>query len=60
MRDTSASGCPTRRPGGYVSYDTKQGTFHLTAEQSFALAHEGCPAFIPGAFQVATAAIKDG
>jgi SAM-dependent methyltransferase len=45
--------------GGYVSYDAKEDTFHLTAEQSFALAQEGSPAFIPGAFQVATAAIKD-
>jgi SAM-dependent methyltransferase len=45
--------------GGYVSYDATQDTFHLTAEQSLALAQEGSPAFIPGAFQLATAAIKD-
>ena len=45
--------------GGYVSYDAERDAFHLTPEQSFALAQEGSPAFIPGAFQVATAAIKD-
>src|ERR1700761_5876129 len=45
--------------GGYVSYDAEQDTFFLSPEQSFALAQEGSPAFIPGAFQVATAAIKD-
>jgi len=44
--------------GGYVSYDAER-AFHLTPEQSFALAQEGSAAFIPGAFQVATAAIKD-
>jgi len=45
--------------GGYVSYDSGLDAFHLSAEQSFALAQEQSPAFIPGAFQVATAAIKD-
>jgi len=43
--------------GGYVSYG--DGRFHLTPEQSFALAQEGSPAFVPGAFQVATALTKD-
>jgi SAM-dependent methyltransferase len=45
--------------GGYVSYDSDQNAFSLTPEQSFALAQEGSPAFIPGAFQVATALTKD-
>ena len=45
--------------GGYISYDRATEEFFLTPEQSFALAQEGSPAFIPGAFQVATAAIKD-
>jgi SAM-dependent methyltransferase len=44
---------------GYVSYDPGSEAFFLTPEQSLALAQEGSPAFIPGAFQVATAAIKD-
>jgi SAM-dependent methyltransferase len=45
--------------GGYVSYDPGREEFFLTPEQSLALAQEGSPAFVPGAFQVATAAIKD-
>jgi SAM-dependent methyltransferase len=45
--------------GGYVSYDPASGRFSLTPEQSLALAQEGSPAFIPGAFQVATALTKD-
>jgi SAM-dependent methyltransferase len=45
--------------GGYVSYDAHSGTFHLSPEQAFALAQEGSPAFVPGAFQVATALTKD-
>jgi SAM-dependent methyltransferase len=44
---------------GYVGYDPQAEEFFLTPEQSFALAQEGSPAFVPGAFQVATAAIKD-
>ena len=45
--------------GGYVTYDARRATFSLSPEQSFALAQEGSPAFVPGAFQLATAAIKD-
>jgi 2-polyprenyl-3-methyl-5-hydroxy-6-metoxy-1,4-benzoquinol methylase len=45
--------------GGYVSYDAEEQVFFLTPEQSLALAQEGSPAFVPGAFQLATALIKD-
>jgi SAM-dependent methyltransferase len=45
--------------GGYVSYDPAQEQFFLSPEQSLALAQEGSPAFMPGAFQVATALVKD-
>ena len=45
--------------GGYVSYDLGHGTFSLLPEQAFALAQENSPAFVPGAFQLATALIKD-
>jgi SAM-dependent methyltransferase len=45
--------------GGYVSYDGASDRFWLSPEQSLALAQEGSPAFIPGAFQVATALTKD-
>jgi SAM-dependent methyltransferase len=45
--------------GDYVSYDTDTGEFFLSPEQSVALAQEGDPSFVAGAFQVITAAIKD-
>ncbi len=45
--------------GGYVSYEAEGDVFFLSPEQSLALAQEGSPAFVPGAFQLATAAIKD-
>jgi 2-polyprenyl-3-methyl-5-hydroxy-6-metoxy-1,4-benzoquinol methylase len=44
--------------GGYVTYDSKSGKFSLSEEQAFALADENSPAFLPGAFQVALAAVK--
>ena len=43
---------------GYVDYDPVTQRFSLSEEQSFALAQEGSPAFIPGAFQVAVAQFK--
>jgi SAM-dependent methyltransferase len=43
--------------GGYVSY--REDRFWLSPEQSLALAQEGSPAFVPGAFQLATSLIKD-
>ncbi|HWW19791.1 MAG TPA: class I SAM-dependent methyltransferase, partial [Steroidobacteraceae bacterium] len=43
---------------GYVEYDPKSAAFSLTEEQAFALADEGSPAFIPGAFQIAVAQFK--
>jgi hypothetical protein len=44
--------------GGYVNYDAANGKFHLSEEQAFAMADESSPVFLPGAFQVALAAIK--
>ncbi len=43
--------------GGYVTYT--DGAFCLSPEQSLALAQEGSPAFVPGAFQLATSLVKD-
>ncbi len=43
---------------GYVEYDAAAQRFHMTEEQVFALATEGSPAFIPGAFQVTLGALK--
>jgi SAM-dependent methyltransferase len=44
---------------GYVSYDPTSGRFFLSEEQEFALAHEDGPMYLPGAFQVMVAAVKD-
>jgi len=44
--------------GGYVTYDSASGLYSLTEEQDFTLANEASPAFLPGAFQVAVAAVK--
>jgi SAM-dependent methyltransferase len=43
---------------GYVEYDPATQRFSMTEEQSLALAQEGSPAFIPGAFQVTIALFK--
>jgi len=43
---------------GYVTYEPTTGRFLLSEEQAFALANDDSPAFLPGAFQLATSAIK--
>ncbi len=43
---------------GYVQYEPKGELFSLSEEQAFALAQEGSPAFVPGAFQIAVAQFK--
>lgn len=42
----------------YVCYDPESERFSLSEEQAFALAEEGSPAFIPGAFQIAVDQFK--
>jgi SAM-dependent methyltransferase len=44
---------------GYVTYDPDGERFSLSEEQAFALAHEDGPMYLPGAFQVMVAAVKD-
>jgi SAM-dependent methyltransferase len=44
---------------GYVTYDPATQRFALAPEQALALAQDNSPAFIPGAFQLAAALIKD-
>jgi SAM-dependent methyltransferase len=44
---------------GYVTYDPATERFALPPEQALALAVDDSPAFIPGAFQLAAALIKD-
>jgi SAM-dependent methyltransferase len=39
--------------GGYVTYNAVTNKFSLTEEQSFALANEDSPAYLPGAFELA-------
>jgi SAM-dependent methyltransferase len=43
---------------GYVNFDPTTQQFSMTEEQALALAEEGSPAFIPGAFQIAVAQFK--
>ena len=45
--------------GGYVTYDAATERFRLTPEQAMALADEDSPAYLPGAFQLAAAVVKD-
>ena len=44
--------------GGYVSYNPLTRAFSLSEEQAFTLAEEGGPAYLPGAFELALAALK--
>ena len=44
--------------GGYVTYDPNAEKFYLTEEQACTLADDNSPAFLPGMFQVALAAVK--
>ncbi|HTR34637.1 MAG TPA: class I SAM-dependent methyltransferase [Bryobacteraceae bacterium] len=45
--------------GGFVTYDPGTQTFELPNEQAFALAVEDSPAYLPGAFHIVSAIIKD-
>src|SRR5690348_8912342 len=45
--------------GGYVTYDASKQTFTLPEEQAFALAVEDSPAYLPGAFHIVSAIMKD-
>lgn len=44
--------------GGYVSYDAANQTYFLSEEQTFALADETSPAYLPGAFLLAVSAVR--
>jgi SAM-dependent methyltransferase len=43
---------------GFVAYDAALDRFHLTPEQAMAFAIPDSPAYLPGSFQVALAAVK--
>ncbi|MGH9230235.1 MAG: methyltransferase domain-containing protein [Acidimicrobiales bacterium] len=44
---------------GYVDYDAEGATFRLPPEHAALLIDRGAPVFIPGAFQLAAAGVKD-
>src|SRR6476661_7536344 len=44
---------------GYVEYDAEDERFHLTPEQAACLADRESPTFLPGAFYIAAACLKD-
>jgi SAM-dependent methyltransferase len=45
--------------GGYVEYDAAERRYTLPAEHSIVLADENSPYFMPGAFQLMTASVRD-
>jgi 2-polyprenyl-3-methyl-5-hydroxy-6-metoxy-1,4-benzoquinol methylase len=45
--------------GGFITYDAAARSFTLPDEQAFALAVEDRPAYLPGAFQIISALMKD-
>jgi SAM-dependent methyltransferase len=45
--------------GGYVTYNAADKSFTLPDEQAFALAMPDSPAYLPGAFHIISAVIKD-
>jgi SAM-dependent methyltransferase len=46
--------------GGFVTYDPATKRYELPAEQAMVLANENSPAFVGGAFELATATLKSG
>ena len=45
--------------GGYVEYDPEDGRYRLPPEHAVVLADESSPFFMPGAFQLMTASVRD-
>ncbi len=45
--------------GGYVNYDSATGKYVMTTEQTFTLANEDSPVYIPGAFYIVSSVYKD-
>jgi SAM-dependent methyltransferase len=44
---------------GYINYDAAAARFSMSPEQALVLADEGGPAFFPGIYEIAAAAIRD-
>ena len=45
--------------GGYVEYDPDDRTYTLPPEHAFVLANENSPYYMPGAFELVTASVRD-
>ncbi len=45
--------------GGYVEYDRDERTYTLPPEHAFVLANENSPYYMPGAFELMTASVRD-
>jgi SAM-dependent methyltransferase len=45
--------------GGYVEYDAQEKRYALSPEHAMVLANEASPYFMPGAFQLMTASVRD-
>jgi len=43
---------------GYIEYDAAADAYYMTDEQSFVMTNENNPAYLPGAFVLATSALK--
>lgn len=43
---------------GYVEYDAEKDAYYMTEEQSFVMTNENNPAYLPGAFILATSALR--
>ncbi len=43
---------------GYVEYDAEKDAYYMTDEQSFVMTNENNPAYLPGAFILATSALR--
>ena len=43
---------------GYVEYDAENQSYYMTDEQSFVMTNENNPAYLPGAFILATSALR--
>src|SRR6202521_4048976 len=44
---------------GYINYDAPSGRFSISPEQALVLADENGPAFFPGMYEIAAAAVRD-
>lgn len=48
----------TQAAGGYIEYDAQSDSYFMTDEQAFVLTNENSAAYLPGAFILATSALK--